>query len=79
MADKAPHPAVTALAAKAFTHGIFMTEALNRAQPKVAGSTWTRMKQGSPRPFQDTIARIDAALDQIIAERTQASASQEGN
>jgi hypothetical protein len=68
---KLPHELVVALQSRMFANRIKPVQVCRRAN--VAPSTWTRWSEGGT-PNLDTLAKMDAALDALIAEASSAAA-----
>ena len=64
---KKPDPAIIPLATRMLTEGIRVGEVCRRA--KVAASTWSRWMSGGV-PDLATLRRLEAALDEMIAEES---------
>lgn len=62
-----PDPDVIQLAADCFADDIPVGDVLKRAG--VEWSTWTRWKRKGVKPWSTTLAKMRAALGELIAER----------
>lgn len=64
-----PHQSVIDLATQCFVEDIPITRVLDRCG--VNHSTWSRWRRAGTKPWDGTLQKMQAALDELVAERDQ--------